>query len=605
LALSFSKRISGTKAYYNLVRRVAFPRSTSIIAVESFIFATLGIGMSFLMAQRSAMSFVVGASWGILILAVPSFVCNVVLYLTIMKQDPLFYLRRCFAFSLFTTSTWVIIFVVCSILTLAVPEFVFPDFAVVVGFFAVMPFRSIVVFSMSAANFAKRILFTVTEPTLTAFSAVLIFGTAVGRILVGLALSSLMGLAFAFALIAVVELDGRKTVGFSPIRMFRALLTDLLEAKNEELESYLNELGVETEISVAEFVFRRSVDHSVKGVMLVSNFHPGPFQNVGSSVLPFLFPAMIERRFGAVGVVPHGVSGHELNLVSQEQNARVIAWAIANLDNAGSVGEATPVERSRNEIATSTSQVFDGCALVTMTTAPHDMEDIPSEVANRLTGLAHGRFRHVALIDAHNCLTREATLTSEKIGALEEAALSALQSVANRAGTSFSVGVARNIPRQFKLKDGFGPGGIAVIGIEVAEQRFAYITIDGNNMIRGLREDILATAKQVGFGDAEVMTTDTHMVNGIVSAPLGYRLVGEVVSRDVLLSEISITCQQAMTDLEPSEVGVVSGQIPVITLGSKSLRRVMGLVYRIAKLTALTLFPTVAALAVLCLVFLV
>ncbi len=60
-------------------------------------------------------------------------------------------------------------------------------------------------------------------------------------------------------------------------------------------------------------------------------------------------------------------------------------------------------------------------------------------------------------------------------------------------------------------------------------QRFAYITIDGNNMIRGLREHILETAKRSGFEDAEVMTTDTHMVNGIVSAPLGYHTVGEVV----------------------------------------------------------------------------
>jgi putative membrane protein len=426
-----------------------------------------------------------------------------------------------------------------------------------------------------------------------------------GTVLIGLVLSSLAGLAFAFALIAVVELDGRRTVGFSPIRMFRALLTDLLESRNEELESYLTELGVETEIGVAELVFRRKADHSVKGVMLVSNFHPGPFKNIGSSVLPFLFSAVIQRRLGAVGVVPHGVSGHELNLVSQQQNERVIAWALANLDNAAYTAQATLVERSGNGIATATSQVFDGCALVTMTTAPNDMEDIPSEVANRLTGLARGRFRHIALIDAHNCLGQDTTLTSEEIGALEEAALASLQSVSDRAGTTFNVGVARNVPRQFALEDGFGPGGIAVIGIEVGGQRFAYITIDGNNMIRGLREQILATAKKVGFEDAEVMTTDTHMVNGIVSAPLGYHTVGEVVPRDALLNEVLVTCRQAMADLEPSEVGAISGQIPVTTLGSKSLRRVMTLVYRFAKLTAATLFPMVAALALLSLIFLV
>jgi putative membrane protein len=144
-----------------------------------------------------------------------------------------------------------------------------------------------------------------------------------------------------------------------------------------------------------------------------------------------------------------------------------------------------------------------------------------------------------------------------------------------------------------------------VMAVEVGTQRFAYITIDGNNMIKGLREQILSAAKEVGFEDAEVMTTDTHMVNGVVSAPLGYHRVGEAVSTSALLSYITTTCQKAIADLEPCEVGVASGQIPVTTLGSKSLRQLMGLVYRNAKLTATTLFPMVIVITALSLIFLV
>ena len=605
MALSFSKRLSGTKAYYNLIRRVAFPRSTGIIVVACFLFATFGIGISFVIAQRAALSFLMGGFWGIIILVIPSFASDAVLYVTVMKTDPLFYFRRCIAFSLFTITTWVLVFILSSVLALAVPGFVFPDFAVIVGLFAVMPLRSIAVFSMSKTNFAERTLFTVLEPSLTAFLVVLFFDASLGRIIVAWVLSSVLGLTLAFALISVIEVQGRKVIGFSPIRMFRAFLTDWLEAKSADLESYLNELGVETEIDVAAFSFRRISDRNVKAVMLVSNLHPGPFLNIGSSVLPFLFHAIVERKLAAVGVVPHGVSGHELNLVSQEQNARVIAWVLAKLANSDYIGRATPVKRAVNEIATATSQVFDGCALVTMTTSPYDMEDVPSEVANRLTGFTQGKFRHVAFIDAHNCLTGPTTMSAEKIGALEDAALSTLGAASQMEGGPFKVGVARIVPREFTLKDGFGPGGIAVIAVEVNGHRFAYITIDGNNMIKGLREEILDVAKQVGYKDAEVMTTDTHMVNGIVSAPLGYHLVGEVVPKDMLLKEIADVCRRAMVDLEPGEVGAVSGQIPVTTLGSKSLRRVMKLVYRNSKLTALTLFPMVVLLAALSIIFLV
>jgi predicted neutral ceramidase superfamily lipid hydrolase len=53
------------------------------------------------------------------------------------------------------------------------------------------------------------------------------------------------------------------------------------------------------------------------------------------------------------------------------------------------------------------------------------------------------------------------------------------------------------------------------------------------------------------------------------------------------------------------EVSVISGQIPVTTLGQKSLRRVMSTVYRTSKATALTLFPMVLAITILSILFLV
>ena len=75
----------------------------------------------------------------------------------------------------------------------------------------------------------------------------LLLGLSVSKLTTGLFISSLAGLTFAFALITFVEDYGRRRIGFSPIRMFRAFLTDWLEADNHHLESYLNELGVATQ----------------------------------------------------------------------------------------------------------------------------------------------------------------------------------------------------------------------------------------------------------------------------------------------------------------------------------------------------------------------
>ena len=608
MAHSFSKRISGTTPYYNMIRRVAFP-STKTIVLSSVLFTTLGSGLSFLISKGTPASFLFGIVWGLVALTIPAFASDLILYFTIMKKDPLFYLRRCLALSLFTTITMVILFLLGAIISVLDSRFIFPDFAVIVGLFAVIPPRALAVFSMSRTSFVRRLVFALVEPCLMALSVIFVFGLPAGRMLTGLLLASTVGLAFTFALICTIELSGRKAIGFSPIRMFRAFLTDWLEGQNDELESYLYELGVETEIDVATFAFRRKGSENIKGIILVSTLHPGPFLNVGSSVLPYLFGSLIQRTFHAVALVPHGVSGHELNLVSQEQNERIIEWVLTKLQNASYYSGATPVERTANEIATATSQVFDGCALVTMTTSPLDMEDVPSELANNLSGLTHGKFRSLALIDAHNCLTGPATMTPQKVGALQEAALASLQISSEQQPRNFKVGVAHKTPKSFTLKEGFGPGGISVVAIEVDGQvegnRFAYITIDGNNMIRGLREEILKSVQVVGFDDGEVMTTDTHMVNGVASARLGYHPIGEVVSRQPIIEEVTAVCREALDDLEEGEVSVISGQIPVTTLGQKSLRRVMGTVYRISKLTALTLFPMVVLITILSLLFLV
>jgi putative membrane protein len=573
--------------------------------IASLVLTTAGVGLSFSVARQTAASFLIGAVWGIVAFTLPSFASDTILYFTIMKRDPLFYLRRCLALSLFTITTWAVIFVGGSVVAILDRRFIFPDFAVILGLFAIIPPRALAVFSMSRTSFARRTLFTLVEPSLTVFAVILVFGLPLGRMITGLVLSALVGLTFAFALITSIEVYGRRAIGFSPLRMFRAFLADWLEGENEELETYLEELGVDAEIDATAFAFRRKGTTKIKGVIFVSNFHPGPFLNIGSSVLPFLFQSVTDRRFKALGLVPHGVSGHELNLVSQEQNARIIQWVINGLEQVRYDGSASRVIRAKNEIATATSQVFDGCALVTMTASPNDMEDVPSDVANKLSGLTHGRFRHLALVDAHNCLSGPTTMTSQKIGALEEAALSSLQTTAEEPLSSFKIGIAHKVPDGFTLKDGFGPSGISVIGIEVSGQSFAYVNIDGNNMISGLREEILGRIKNVGFDDGEVMTSDTHMVNGIVSAPLGYHTVGEAVPWAPLLDQITVACREALADLETCEVGAVSGQIPVTTLGSKSLRRVMGVVYRVSKLTALTLFPIVLAITILSLLFLV
>ena len=182
-----------------------------------------------------------------------------------------------------------------------------------------------------------------------------------------------------------------------------------------------------------------------------------------------------------------------------------------------------------------TSQIFDDCALVTMTTSPSDMEDVPTDLADRIAGLTKGKFRHVALIDAHNCLTGPTTMSQEKVGALEEAALESLQR--QRSSVTFKIGAAHR-DSSFKLREGFGPGGILVMAVETNGETLATLSIDGNNMVKDLREQILAEIRTLGFADGAVRH-QTHTWSTVSSQLVSATIQSERQCREAYYSKKS------------------------------------------------------------------
>ncbi len=98
------------------------------------------------------------------------------------------------------------------------------------------------------------------------------------------------------------------------------------------------------------------------------------------------------------------------------------------------------------------------------------------------------------------------------------------------------------------------------------------ITIDGNNMISGFREAIVRALDDV-VDDCEVMTTDTHIVNGIKTIERGYHPVGEVVNREKLVEYIKMTVIAALNKAQKGEVAFIEGDISdVRIIGEEKLK---------------------------------
>jgi putative membrane protein len=150
-----------------------------------------------------------------------------------------------------------------------------------------------------------------------------------------------------------------------------------------------------------------------------------------------------------------------------------------------------------------------------------------------------------------------------------------------------------------------GPGGIVLFWMKVGDQSSAYVVLDSNNMATGLRERILSALRDAGAADAEVMTSDTHMVNGITPAKLGYYPIGAATDPEMIIESVKGAAEEAKRNMEPVDTSLSCSELQVRTLGLSSLSQLTGFVLRTARLTFLTLFPVMLVIAAISFIFLI
>jgi putative membrane protein len=263
--------------------------------------------------------------------------------------------------------------------------------------------------------------------------------------------------------------------------------------------------------------------------------------------------------------------------------------------------------RTKNDDAKASCQIFGNCALLTLTTAPRTMEDLPQELNSFIVGEAEKHGISALAIDAHNSMDGPFEL-DKAIKPLAEAAVDSLKKALDHSRSVFEVGAVTVVPKEFTLQDGMGPGGISVIVTEVGNQKVAYVTIDGNNMVSGLREKILSELKTLGIVDGEVLTTDTHSVCGMVRSRRGYNLVGEAIDQSKLISYIREAAKRALDSMEPAEVSWRTETIPAVrVIGEQQISEITIVADKTtqrARRLAISLFPIASLLLILLLLFL-
>jgi len=374
--------------------------------------------------------------------------------------------------------------------------------------------------------------------------------------------------------------------GLDFLNSFLAHLTDGSRA----LEDFFRKIGEEVTVPQVTVFFRRS---GRKGLILtVPNVHPGPMGEIGGGNLP----RGMQSGFSEMVMVPHGAATHDFNLVSEREIDKLVEAVAGSRKDLKFSGYATRSVRYQQGSVSLLCQVFDDTLVMVGTRSPERTEDLDFNIGMAIMSEGHRSFPHVAFIDAHNCYAGDITyvLPATRL-AMEyyHAGVRAIDETPGMERFTFELGIS-HVQVPFSREQGFGDQGIQMAVVKSGGQTTAYLLVDGNNMESGVR-DALRNFLLQSVDDAEVMTTDSHVVNTIS----GKNPVGLHVPVSDILPCVNEALCKAMADMAPAEAaGSTAWCEGVIVFGSHRITQMASTVN-----TVLLFIPVLSA-GMLFLVFL-
>ncbi|WP_281194810.1 DUF2070 family protein [Halorubrum sp. F4] len=395
-----------------------------------------------------------------------------------------------------------------------------------------------------------------------------------------------------WAFLVAVERPWRRALDVSVLDFIRGFIGYAAE-ESRDLERFFERLGQEAVVPVSVLSFRtltegedpddRDGDATTDGGtvdpdrlgeekarFVLPMIHPGPLGEIGGGDLPRRVALSAE----GIGFPPHATAGHDFNLVSETEVDCVIDAADRALDGATFRREGTVPLSVESGESSMLAQGFGDAALAVSTFAPGSADDVDFAVGQS----ARAEFRSdgvedVLLVDGHNCHTGlsgagpdlgHVTPGSKRSYDLYDAAGLAGEATAQADRGRTELGVAWD-PTEWTPEEGIGPLGVRVAVTRVAGVEAAYVLIDGNNMVPGLREDLLATVREAtGIDHVEVMTTDNHVVNSTRAD----NRVGDEIDADALCETVRSLAVDAHEDLEPVAVGGGTERTTVTVFGN-------------------------------------
>ena len=579
--------VSGTVDAFNFIRRVGFPSTPRVIAIFAGI-ALLSASISLLPSGENLPQTLVFVGAVLVWPAVGAEFLNATL---VLHREKILDFRRLLGLEIISLFPIAVLLPLFSWVGLLVGLNTLWLYGFLVGLAVSLPIRFLTTDAMSALPAWRKLAAALTTPVLITISFLALnyfllsnsaLQSVLSKILILLITCSLVSALGVSLIIRRVERSGSSEIGSSPMGLFRSFLHHWLRKTPVALEERLLSLSTlgTIETKILSFAGR---DSRPKASMVVSNFHPGPYRDMGSGGLPSELKHSLEESQHSIVQVPHGISNHKLNIVSHSDIDKLLSAAKESYPSVHMIGKASSMIREKEGEAIVSGQSFGNVVLLTITLAPVEMEDLPTSVSLEIEKEASRSGFEVLIVDAHNSIVGQTSITPEQAERIVSAAVRVLARLKALSQGPFSVGSSYDGLDSYSLKDGIGPGGLSAMVVKTEDDAVSYVTIDGNNMQQGLRDHILESIGKTGIRDAEIMTTDTHLVTGLVRSPLGYYPVGVALPTAIFVAQVTQTVEKAIGNLEESAAGFSKFSLQLQVLGSDAFQSISGFIGRIAR----------------------
>ncbi len=419
--------------------------------------------------------------------------------------------------------------------------------------------------SIITTHRGKAMVLTLTYPISQILSFAILpylFGNLPETIAYNIALYSLytsISVLFAFIFTETMDRPLKRVLGIGGLEFTRWALEhykERTELGKKKLEEIFRGFGKDALIDIKVLKFLR--DGKIHGIVAIHTAHMGPFGEVGGSNMS----EKLSRMLGCKNFLsPHGASTHEMNPTDIGE-IRKMAEAMKSMESkAVKVSEPIRVDGKVKVMA----QRFGDYLMIVETSHPDGTEDVDPSVAMLLEEKIKSMgYEGLIFIDAHNCSTEHADETfvhSERYREMEKSVIEAAERLKNAGLYDAKIGIGDS--KALGIEYGIGPLGIISMVIEVNGHRTGYIVIDGNNMVKELRDAVMKKAG--GIVDyLEIMTTDNHYVNRVYG---GTNPVGKSGDIERIADECINSLKNAIGDLKGLEVLVGKDTVKLRVFG--------------------------------------